>query len=139
MNGSEAAYEILLGALAGNAGRARDTLVSELVGTRDERAAPLFCYLIRRLDRRTLYPVYLSAIEGLGAFGAPEAVDALRFALYEGSWRAPLRTRRARSAAAASLRRIGTSPALDVLRTASTQGTFGVRAAARGELARLGA
>ncbi|CAN5658033.1 hypothetical protein BH23ACI1_BH23ACI1_00990 [soil metagenome] len=137
MNGSEAAYEILLGALAGNAGRARDTLVGELVGMRDERAAPLFCYLIRRLDRRTLYPVYLSAIEGLGAFGAPEAVDALKFALYEGGWRAPLRTRRARGAAAASLRRIGTSAALDVLRTASTQGTFGVRAAARGELARL--
>jgi HEAT repeat protein len=137
MNGSEAAYEILLGALAGNTGRARETLVSELVGLRDERAAPLFCFLIRRLDRRSLYPVYLSAIESLGAFGAPEAIDALKFALHEGDWWAPVRTRRARMAAASSLRRIGTPAAVDVLRAASSRGARGVRAAARGQLARL--
>jgi HEAT repeat protein len=137
LNGSEAAYEILLTALAGGAGRSRDTVVGELVTMRDERAAPLFCFLLRRLDRRGLYPVYLAAIESLGAFGAPEAVDALKFALHDGDWWTPLRTRRARSAAAASLRRIGTPAALDVLRAASTRGTFGVRAAARAELARL--
>jgi hypothetical protein len=137
MNGSEAAYEILQGALSGGAGRSRDTLVAELVTMRDERAAPLFCFLLRRLDRRALYPVYLAATERLGAFRAPEAVDALKFALHEGDWWAPIRTRRARSAAAASLRRIGTPAALDVLRTASTRGTFGVRTAARTELARL--
>jgi hypothetical protein len=136
LNGSEPAYEILLAALSG-AAASRETLVAELVTMRDERAAPLFCFLLRRLDRRALYPVYLAAIESLGAFGAPEAIDALKFALYEGDWWAPLRTRRARTAAATSLRRIATPAALDVLRSASTRGTFGVRAAARGELARL--
>jgi HEAT repeat protein len=137
MNGTEAACEILLTALSKGAGRSRDTVVSELVTMRDERAAPLFCFLLRRLDRRGVYPVYLAAIEGLGSFGAPEAVDALRFALHEGDWWAPLRTRRARSAAAASLRRIGTPAALEVLRVAASRGTLGVRAAARAELARL--
>jgi hypothetical protein len=137
MNGSEAAYEILLATLAGGAGRAREALMAELVTMRDERAAPLFCFLLRRLDRRGLFPVYLAAIESLGAYGAPEAVDALKFALHEGDWRAPWRTRRARAAAASSLRRIGTPAALDVLRAASSHGGFGVRAAARAELARL--
>jgi hypothetical protein len=138
MNGSEAAYEILLAALAGATGRSRDTLVAQLVSMRDERAAPLFCFLLRRLNRRAHYPVYLAAIESLSAFGAPEALDALTFALHEGDWWAPFRTRRARAAAAASLRRIGTPGALGVLRTASARGTFGVRSAARAALAQLG-
>lgn len=138
MNGSAAACEILLDALAKNAGRARATLVNELVGLRDERAAPLFCFLIRRLDRGRQYPVYLAAIECLGGFGAPEAIEALEFALHQGTWWAPWRTRRARAAAAAALRRIGTPAALDVLRAASSRGALGVRAAARAELARLG-
>lgn len=137
MNGSEAACTILLDALAKNSGRTRATLVSELAGLRDERAAPLLCFLIRRLDRGQQYSVYHAAIESLGAFGAPEAIDALKFALYAGDWWAPLRTRRARAAAAGSLRRIGTPAALDVLRGAASTGGLGVRTAARAELTRL--
>lgn len=138
MNGSEAACAIMVDALRKNSGRARATLVTELVGMRDQRAAPFFCHLIRRLDRNKQYPVYLAAIETLGGFGAPEAVDALKFALHAGDWWAPLRTRKARAAAAASLRRIGTPAALEVLQAASTNGGFGVRAAARAELTRSG-
>jgi hypothetical protein len=38
---------------------------------RDERAAPMFCFLLRRLDRRALYPVYLTAIESLAPSARP--------------------------------------------------------------------
>jgi hypothetical protein len=64
-------------------------------------------------------------------------VDALKFALHQGDWWAPLRTRRAQAAAAASLRRIGTPAAIEVLQAAAARGTIGARTAARRELARL--
>ena len=50
---------------------------------------------------------------------------------------APFRTRKRRTAAAAALRMIGSEPALEALRAASTRGPRGVRTIARGELARL--
>jgi HEAT repeat protein len=62
----------------------------------------------------------------------------LSFALHQGDWWAPLRTRRMRAAAAGALRKVGTSKAVDALREASSRGTMGVRAAARAELDRLG-
>lgn len=137
LNGSDEASGILLRALGSASGRARETLVSELISMRDERAAPLFCYLLRHIDRRALPQVYLAATETLGALGSPDAVDALKFALHQGDWWAPLRTRTHRAAAAAALRKIGSPPAVDVLRQASKQGARGVRAAARVEIARL--
>ncbi|MCA1650027.1 MAG: hypothetical protein LC753_06980 [Acidobacteria bacterium] len=82
--------------------------------------------------------MYAAAIDALGAVGGPEAVDALKFALHQGDWRAPFTTRRLRAAAAVALRKIGTPPAVEVLRDASTRGRGGVRSAARAELARLG-
>jgi HEAT repeat protein len=105
---------------------------------RDERAAPLFCYLVRHMNRRKEQQLYLSSIEALGTFGGPDAVEALKFALHQGDWRAPLQTRRLRAAAARALRRIGTPAAVDVLREASTQGPRGVRSAARSQLSELG-
>ena len=59
---------------------------------RDERAAPLFCYLVRHLDRKAFPAVYASAVEALGTFGGPDAVEALREALQQGHWLAPFRT-----------------------------------------------
>jgi hypothetical protein len=138
LNGSDRASDILRRALTTTTGRTRETLTQELVTLRDERAAPLFCYLLRHLDRRTLQTVYMASIGALGAFGGPDAVDALKFALQQGDWWSPFSTRRIRSAAAAALRRIGTPVAVDVLRDASTRGPRGVRAAARAELGRLG-
>jgi HEAT repeat protein len=105
---------------------------------KDERAAPLFCYLVKHLDRKAFHTVYLGAIEALGSFGGPDAVEALKEAIRHGDWFAPFRTRRTRAAAAAALRRIGTDPAVTALRDASTGGTRGARAAARAELKRLG-
>lgn len=138
MNGSAQAAEILLRALVSASRRSRETLINELAAMRDVRAAPLFCHLVRHVDRRALQPVYASAIDALGAVGGPEAVDALKFALHQGDWRSPFTTRRLRAAAAVALRKIGTPPAVEVLRDASTRGRAGVRSAARAELARLG-
>jgi HEAT repeat protein len=138
MNGTDAASQILLTALTGTPGRPRDTLVKELASMRDERAAPLFCYLVRHLDRKAFHSVYLGAIEALGSFGGPDAVEALKEALQRGDWMAPLRTRRTRASAAKALRHIGTPAAVTALRDASTRGSRGVRSAAKAELKRLG-
>jgi hypothetical protein len=134
LNGTDAASQILLQALTGTSGRPRETLIKELTGTRDDRAAPLFWYLVRHVDRKAFYGVYISALEALGSFGGPDAVEALKDALQHGDWLAPLRTRRTRAAAAQALRKIGTVPAVTALREASTRGPRGVRTAARTEL-----
>ena len=104
---------------------------------RDERAAPLFTYLVRHMNRRTEQQLYQTSIEALGTFGGPDAVEALKFALGQGDLWAPLKTRRLRAAAAQALRQIGTPAAIDVLREASTRGPRGVRAAARAQLPEL--
>ena len=137
LNGSDAASQILLQVLTGTTGRPRQTLIAELGTMRDERAAPLFCYLVRHLDRKAFPAVYIGAIEALGSFGGPDAVEALKHALQQGHWMAPMRTRRTRAAAAQALRKIGTPPALAALQEASTRGPRGMRAAARAELKRL--
>jgi len=138
LNGSDEAAAILLDALHGSSGRARQTLAQELTGIRDAKAAPLLCYLVRKLKRSAFPQVYRSAIESLGTMADPGSVDALKEALHRGEWWAPIRTRRLRAAAATALRRIGTAPAIDALRTVSRSGSRGARAAARAELAQLG-
>jgi HEAT repeats/PBS lyase HEAT-like repeat len=138
LNGSEAASQILAQALSTTTGRPRQTLITELTSMRDERAAPVFCYLVRHLDRRKFAALYATAIDALGWMRAPEAVDALTHALQQGDWWAPLRARRTRAAAARALRTIGTPAALDALREASTRGSRGARAAAKTELGQVG-
>jgi hypothetical protein len=138
LNGTDAASQILLGALTSTSGRPRETLITELAGMRDERAAPLFCYLVRHLDRKAFYSVYIGALDALSLFGGPDAVEALKDALHSGDWKAPFRTRRIRASAAQALRKIGTSAAVAILRDASTKGSRGVRSVARAELKRLG-
>lgn len=137
LSGSEAAAQVLLQALTTASGRSRQTLISELSSMRDERAAPLFCHIVRHIDRRALHAVYLGAIEALASFGGPEAVGALKEALQHGDWLAPMKTRRARVAAARALRRIGNTAAIEALREASTRGSRGARSAAKAELAQL--
>jgi HEAT repeat protein len=112
-------------------------LIKELSTMRDERAAPLFCHLVRKVDRKAFPAVYLGALDALGSFGGPDAVEALKEALYVGDWTAPVRTRRARATAAQALRKIGNPAALDALREASTRGSRGVRSAAKAQLSGL--
>jgi HEAT repeat protein len=139
LNGSEEAGRILVDALGKVAGRARETLVAELCNVKDSRASTVFAYVVRHINRGRQPQVYLAAIEALGGFGDPHAIDALTAALHAGDWWAPMRTSTARVAAAASLRRIGTREAVDALRSAAASGPRGTRAAARTELSRLGA
>jgi HEAT repeat protein len=137
MNGTEEASAILLRALSTASGRTRATLIAELMSIRDERVVPAFAYFLKHMDARAAEKIYDGAVEALGNHGGPEAVEALKFALHQGVWWAPLRTLRRRTAAAAALRTIGSEPALEALRAASTRGPRGVRTIARGELARL--
>ena len=60
---------------------------------RDERATPLFTYILGHTDHRgPLLPVYLRAIESLGALRDSAGIAPLKTALYKGEWWAPRRT-----------------------------------------------
>jgi hypothetical protein len=136
LHGNDAAYAMLLRVLRGAPPRVRESLSRELKTMRDARAAPLFGYLVKHANRRAEAALYESAIETLGTFGGPEAVDTLERALYAGDWWAPRRTRTQRRLAAQALRRIGTPEAIETLRRAAARGSLGVRRAARAELGR---
>jgi hypothetical protein len=136
MNGSREAAVILLNALGAAKGKTRETLLSEVLNMRDQRAAPLFGYVVRHVDRARFPQLFLAAIEALGTFGGADAVGALNGVLHAGRWWEPMTNRKYRVAAAQALRRIGSGPALDALREAARTGGFGVRSAARAELAR---
>ena len=135
--GDERAYRVLTSVLAKGQARQRATLLQQLTSQRDEQAVPLCCYLLTHLDRRTRHDVSVAAIETLGAVGGEDAIAPLRDALYQGEWWAPLRTRAIRQAAAQALRRTRMPGALHVLRDATAQGSWGVRAAARNQLAQI--
>ena len=138
MNGTEEASAILLRAITSASGRTRETLIAELTSIRDSRVVPVFSYFVQHMEAGVTDTMYTAAVEALGTHGGADAVHALKFALHQGVWWAPFRTRRQREAAAAALRKIGTPEAIDALRAASTRGPRGVRTIARGELARLG-
>jgi hypothetical protein len=133
--GTDAAYKILEQALTGGTIRSRDAIMQSIGMVRDERATPLFAYILRHVDHRgALAPVYLRAIESLGALRDPAGIAPLQETLHKGEWWAPRRTSALRHAAAAALARIGTADALAVLETAAAQGSRGIRAAARAHL-----
>jgi HEAT repeat protein len=132
MIGTEEAYGELQKALATGTNQTREALTGALVALRDERAIPLFEYIVRKIDRKgPLRAVYLRAVESLGALRADHAVDLLKDALYGGEWWAPFRTAELRRTAAAALRQIATPEAAQVLDDAVEQGPRGVRAAVR--------
>ena len=133
--GTDAAYQILQQALASGTERSREAIMQSISLVRDERATPLFGYIVRNIDHRgPLAPVYLRAIESLGALKDPEGVVPLKEALYKGEWWAPRRSAVLRRAAAAALARIGTSEAIAVLQEAAAAGKRGVRNAAKSYL-----
>jgi HEAT repeat protein len=134
--GTADAYATLHKALKSGNTRTRDAMMQVLVASRDERAAPLFVYILEHSDHRgSLESVSLSAIDALGKVGGdPDSVRALSSVLYQGEWWAPLRTNRLRSAAAAALRATGSDDAQRALEEAATQGPRAVRRLARGAL-----
>jgi hypothetical protein len=136
--GTDAAYRILEQALAGGTTQSRDAIMRSIGLVRDERATPLFAYILGHIDHRgALAPVYLRAIESLGALHDPGGIAPLRDALYKGEWWAPRRTGALRAAAASALARIGTSEAFAVLDEAVARGSRGVRSAARAQLSNV--
>jgi hypothetical protein len=133
--GTDAAYRILEQALGGGTAQSREAIMQSISLVRDERATPLFAYILSHIDHRgTLAPVYLRAIESLGALRDPGGIVPLREALHRGEWWAPRRTSALRAAAASALARIGTPDALAVLDEAVARGSRGVRSAARAQL-----
>jgi hypothetical protein len=133
--GTEQSYEVLEKALASGTERSRQAIMEVVTGVRDERATPLFTYIVRHVSHRgPLGEVYLRAIESLGTLRDPDAVPPLKEALYRGEWWAPRRNGILRSAAAQALARIGTADAQAVLHEAATTGSRGVRTAARPHL-----
>jgi hypothetical protein len=134
--GTDEAYRVLERALTSGTSRSREAIMQSLTLVRDERATPLFSYILRHMDHRgSLAHTYLRAIESLGALRDPGGVAPLGEALYKGEWWAPRRTREIRSAAAAALARVGTPEAQTILEEAARSGTRGVRSAARAQLA----
>jgi hypothetical protein len=136
MNGSREASAILLKALLAARGPARDTLLKEVLASRDDRTAPLFVHLLHTMEPNQLPDLYMAAIDVLGSHGSDDAVPALRAALVRGQWWTPFANRKYRSAAAQALRRLGTAAAVEALRSVSASGPGGARAAARAELSR---
>jgi HEAT repeat protein len=133
--GTDAAYRILEQALASGTTQSRDAIMQSIGLVRDERATPLFAYILEHVDHRgTLAPVYLRAIESLGVLKDPTGVLPLSDALRKGEWWAPRRTSAIRHAAAAALARIGTPEAITALEEAVAGGTRGVRSAARAHI-----
>ena len=119
-------------------GGSRETLLTELHQMRDERAAPLFCYLVRHMDRRKeSAAVHRRRSTRSARSAAPDAVEALKFALHQGDWlvaareRAACGRRRRRRCAGSARRRPSTCCA-----RRRPRGPRGVRAAARAELSR---
>jgi hypothetical protein len=130
--GTNEAYAVLQRVLvAGSA--SRDTVVHELIALRDDKAAPLLCYVLNHsAPRGKLVQIYADIIDALGGLNAhPESTRTLRTVLYRGDWWAPLRTAALRSAAAKALRRIGSPEAITILEEAGRRGSHGVRSAVR--------
>jgi HEAT repeat protein len=137
--GTDAAFDILQRALTSGTDRSREAIMLSISSVRDERAAPLFAYILRNVDHRgRLSALYLRAIESLGALRDPQGVAPLKESLYKGEWWAPRRTAALRTAAATALARIGTADAIAALDEAAASRLRGVRAAARPHLARRG-
>jgi HEAT repeat protein/PBS lyase HEAT-like repeat-containing protein len=135
--GTDEAFQILQKALVGGTEHSREAIMQSISSVRDERAAPLFTYILRNVDHRgPLAAVYLRAIESLGALRDPQSVEALKEALYKGEWWAPRRTAAMRTAAAAALARIGSAEAVAALGEAAASRVRGVRAAAKAHLTR---
>ena len=92
--GTDQALQVLQQALVNGTVTSPEAIMQSLSGVRDERAAPLFAYVLRSVDHRgQLRSVCLRAIEALAALKDPIGVPALKAALHRGEWCAPGRTR----------------------------------------------
>lgn len=135
--GTKEAYEALEQALKNGKPHTREAILQALGSLRDERAAPLFVYLLTHTGYSgALEGDYISNIESLGRVANDErSVSTLRDILHRGEWYAPGRTTRIRTAAARALRAIALPSAERALSEAADGGAAGVKRAARAALA----
>src|SRR5262249_5619271 len=88
--GTDAAYRILEQALGSGTTRTRDAIMQSIGVVRDERATPLFAYILGHLDHRGSHRVlYLRALEPLGRPRAPARVAPLGHVPSHGARAAP--------------------------------------------------
>ena len=130
--GNDEAFEVLQKALMSGTA-AGNAIPQQLITLKEERAAPLLCYVLNHSQPRGhLVEVHAQIMEALGALGSyAESIATLQTALYRGEWWAPKRTAILRRAAAMALGRIGSAEARQVLDEAKKAGNRGVRQAAR--------
>lgn len=135
--GTNEAYRLLEQALQSGNARTREAIMQALGSFRDEKAAPLFVFILGTSGHTGKNEaVYTSTIESLGKVATDDrSVSALKDILFRGEWWAPGRTSRIRAAAARALRSIGTLAADRALEEAVGQGPGGARRAARVALA----
>jgi hypothetical protein len=133
--GTNNAYAVLQRALISKSAT-RETVLQELLGLRDDKAAPMLCYVLKQTQPTGRFlKVHLDMIEALGNLrGHPESIRTLKQVLYSGSIWTPFKTRALRHAAASALKRIGTAEATAVLDEAVTKGPRGVRGAAKAQV-----
>jgi HEAT repeat protein len=117
----------------------RDSALRELLSLRDDKAVPLFSYVLTKGEPRgKLIGIHVTMIEALGVMRPrPESIRALHQVLLRGRWWAPFRTATQRQAAANSLRKLGTPEALAVLEAAANTGGRAVRKIARAQVAQF--
>jgi hypothetical protein len=135
--GTNEAYQMLELALKTGAAHTRDAIMQALGAFRDEKAAPLFVYILNNTDYKGQNEAtYTQTIESLGKVALDErSVSTLRDILYRGEWWARARTARIRSAAARALRGMGTASADRTLEEAAASAPGPVRKIAKAALA----
>jgi HEAT repeat protein len=130
--GTNNAYAVLQRALVSKSST-RETVLQELLGLRDDKAAPLLCYVLKQTQPTGRFlKVHLDMIDALGNLrGHPESIRTLKHVLYSGSIWTPFKTAAMRRGAASALKRIGSAEATAVLDEAIAKGSRGVRSAAK--------
>jgi len=136
--GTTNAYSVLHRLLL-EADTPRDSALRELLSLRDDKAVPLFSYVLTKGEPKgKLIGIHVSMIEALGQMRPrPESIRALQQVLARGRWWAPFRTTTQRQAAATSLRKLGTPEALAILEAAAKNGGRAVRKIARAQVAQF--
>jgi HEAT repeats len=133
--GTNNAYAVLQRALVSKSAT-RETVLQELLGLRDDKAAPLLCYVLKQTQPTGRFlKVHIDMINALGNLrGHPESIRTLKHVLYSGSIWSPFKTAALRRAAASALKHIGSDEATAVLDEAIAKGSRGVRKAAKAQV-----
>lgn len=136
--GSDEAFRALRDALTQGSARTRDMITGSLSTLRDERAAPLFAFIVQQKQiRGRAEKIHLTALEALGALRLSDdtTLTALREATTVGVWWNPFQTQRVRGAAVKALRAIGSADAYAIIEAVARTGAYGARSAAQAALA----